>query len=83
MNLGEHLVVFYWRGIAGKSLLNRFFQQATDDQAGAVMEYVGRALMNSEEVAESVCERIRELWCGRLDAISVNPENTDKKHKPF
>ena len=83
VNLGEHLVLFYWRGIAGRSLLNRFFQQATDDQAGAVMEYVGRALMNTEEVAESVCQRIRELWCGRFDVISVNPGKHGQEAQAF
>ena len=35
VKLGEHLVVLYWRGVAPRSLIDRFFQQATDEQAGA------------------------------------------------
>ena len=70
VKLGEHLVVLYWRGVAPRSLLDRFFQQADDDLAGAIMEYVGRALLNSEEIADSVCERIQELWDQRLETIS-------------
>ena len=73
VKLGEHLVVLYWRRVAPRSLLDRFFQQATADQAGAVMGYVGRVLLNSEEIAESVCQRIQELWSRRLDVITASP----------
>ena len=68
--VGEHLVVLYWRGVAPGSLLDRFFQQADDNLAGAVMEYVGRPLLNSEdEATHAVGQRIQKLWDQRLETI--------------
>jgi len=82
--LGEHLVVLYWRRVAPGSLVDRFFQQAADDQAGAVMEYVGRALLQSEEeVADPVCERIQELWSRRLDVITADPGQHRREAQAF
>ncbi len=83
VKLGEHLVVLYWRRVAPRSLLHRFFQRAADDQAGAVMEYVGRALLKSEEVADSVCQRIQELWSRRLDVITADPGRHGREAQAF
>ena len=71
VKLGEHLVTFYWRDLTPHSLLDQFFQQADDDLAGAVMEYVGRTLINCKEgVTHAVSQRIQKLWDQRLETIS-------------
>ncbi len=65
--LAEHLVTFFWRGVADLALLDEFFDRADDELASDVMEFVGRALHNTEgEVADSIRERIQELWDRRL-----------------
>lgn len=72
--LGQHLVVFYWRSVADESLLDKFFEKASDELAGTVMEFVGRALRNAEDdVPPPVLERIRELWNRRLGIIAEDP----------
>ena len=83
VKLGEHLVVLYWRRVAPRSLLHRFFQRVADDQAGAVMEYVGGALLKSEEVADSVCHRIQELWGCRIDVITADPGRHGREAQAF
>jgi len=84
VKLGEHLVVLYWRGVAPRSLLDRFFQQADDDLAGSVMEYVGRALLNSEdEVTHAVGQRIQKLWDQRLETISDSAGEHGREARAF
>ncbi len=73
--LGEHLVTFHWRGQLPQALLKRWFEVADDELAAHSMEFVGRALQNTEgEVSPEVVERIRDLWDWRCDAIGDNPE---------
>lgn len=73
--LGEHLVTFYWRGQLPWPLLERWFDAADDWLAARCMEFVGRALRNTEgEVQPEIRERIRALWDRRLDVIGTSPE---------
>ena len=73
--LGEHLVTFHWRGQLPRPLLERWFEVADDELAAHSMEFVGRALRDTEgEVAAVVLQRIRDLWDWRLDAIRDCPE---------
>ncbi len=82
--LGEHLVVFFWRGVVPRSLVDRWFELANDEQAGRVMEVIGRALQNEKgDVPEPVQERIRELWVSRLDAIEAQPEAHQREAQAF
>ncbi len=73
--LGEHLVAFHWRGQLPRPFLERWFEVAGDALAAYSMEFVGRALRNTEgEVPPEVLQRIRDLWDWRLDAIGDSPE---------
>ena len=84
VKLGEHLVTFYWRNLTPQSLVDQFFQQADDDLAGAVMEYVGRVLLNSEQgVTHAVGERIQKLWDQRLDNISDSTDEHGREAQAF
>lgn len=74
VKLGEHLIAFYWRGVADDQVLERFFGQADDEVASDVMEFVGRALRNTEgEISEGVGKHVRELWDRRLAVATADP----------
>ena len=73
--LGEHLVTFYWRGCLQPALLERWFERADDELAAQVMDFLGRALNDTEEdIDPQVLQRIRQLWDSRLEAITQEPE---------
>ncbi len=73
--LGEHLVTFHWRGCLQPALLERWFERADDDLAARVMNFLGRALNNTEEdIDPEVLRRIQQLWDSRLEAIAQEPE---------
>ncbi|WP_419854767.1 hypothetical protein [Candidatus Poriferisodalis sp.] len=73
--LAEHLVIFHWRGKLPRQLLERWFNFADDALAAHSMDFVGRALRNTEgDVPAEVLRRIRDLWNWRLDAIGDSPE---------
>ena len=73
--LGEHLVTFHWRGCLQSALLERWFERADDELAARVMNFLGRALNNTEEDIEPrVLQRIQQLWDTRLEAIAQEPE---------
>ena len=73
--LGEHLATLFWRGHLQPPLLERWFELADDDLAGRVMNFLGRALRNTEgDIDPEVLPRIRQLWDSRLDVIGSEPE---------
>ena len=73
--LGEHLLAFHWRGCLQPALLERWFERADDELAARVMDFLGRALNNTEEDIEpEVLQRVQQLWDTRLDAIAREPE---------
>ena len=73
--LGEHLVTFHWRGSLPPALLERWFERADDELAARVMNFLGRALNNTEEdIDPEVLQRIQQLWDSRLEAIAQEPE---------
>ncbi len=83
-NLGEHLVVFHWRGKLPRQMLERWFEAAGDDLAAHSMEFVGRALRNTEgKVPPEVLQRIRDLWDWRLDVIGTSPEQHPLEARAF
>ncbi|MDE0120438.1 MAG: hypothetical protein OXS33_01730 [bacterium] len=84
VSLGEHLAALYWRGVISAPLLDRFFRRADDNLASTVMEYIGRALMNSDgDLPPSFARRIRELWNRRLETILSNPKAHVQEGKMF
>ena len=73
--LGEHLVTFRWRGCLPPALLERWFERADDELAARVMNFLGRALSNTEDdIDPQVLQRIQQLWDTRLEAIAQEPE---------
>lgn len=75
VKLGEHLLTFYWRGVADDQVLEEFLGRADDELASDVMEFIGRALRNTEgEISESVGQHIQELWDRRLAVAATDPE---------
>ena len=73
--LGEHLVTLHWRGCLQPALLERWFERADDELAARVMDFLGRALNNTEEdIDPQVLQRIQELWDSRLEAIAQEPQ---------
>lgn len=82
--LGEHLVTLHWRGHLDPSLLERWFERADDKLAGDVMEFLGRALRNTEgDVHPLVLQRIRDLWDSRLGMIGSQPESHESEAHAF
>ena len=73
--LGEHLVTFYWRGVASYAIVDEFFDHADDELAGHAMEFVGRSLRETDgAVPERIAKRIQQLWDRRLEVIARDPE---------
>ena len=73
--LGEHLVTFHWRGCLQPALLERWFERADDELAAQVMDFLGRALNDTEEdIDPPVLQRIQRLWDTRFEAIAQEPE---------
>lgn len=71
-NLGEHLMVFYWRGKLNisepESLLGRFWKKASPFVRGKALVFVGRNLQDTEgEVEAKTLDRMKKLWESRLE----------------
>ena len=68
-------MTFHWRGCVQPALLERWFERADDEIAARVMDFLGRALNNTEgDIDPEVLQRIRQLWDSRLEAIASEPE---------
>jgi len=65
--LGEHLVVFYWRGKLDlnhpENLLVRFWEKASPSVRGWVIQFVGRSLTNDKgTMPQVIIKRLEVLW---------------------
>ena len=70
--LGEHLMVFYWRGKLvldqPESILVRFFEKASPSVRGAAMRFVGQSVKDTEgDIKAEILGRIIKLWETRLE----------------
>lgn len=79
--LGEHLLVFYWRGKFDlnhpESLLVRFWEKASPSVRGWVIQFVGRSLKNDKgSVPTVVIKRLEVLW---ERSLSEAKNASDKK----
>jgi hypothetical protein len=82
--LGQHLVTFFWRGLADISLLDEFFDRADDELASDVMEFVGRVLHNTTgDLSDGIRVRIQELWERRLAAGAEDPKAHQAELRAF
>ena len=72
-HLGEHLMVFYWRGRLGLDGLAKFYARASADLRRETMEFVGRSLGNTTgDVEAEVVERLIALWQARFEACRAS-----------
>ena len=72
--LTEHLVATYWRGeiTLDDPLLVSFWENASDELRGHVMDFIGRNLKSLEEpLAPDAEERLRALWTARYEVASA------------
>jgi hypothetical protein len=63
--LAEHLMVFYWRGklLLDDPLLASFWKNAPDGLRAHALEFVGRALQQTEgDVPAEILDRLKQLW---------------------
>jgi len=77
--LGEHLVVFYWRGKLDldhpESLLVRFWLKASPSVRGWAIQFVGRSLTNDKaSVQPEIIKRLEALWEKRLSETKSTPD---------
>jgi hypothetical protein len=77
--LGEHLVVFYWRGKLDldhpESLLVRFWEKASPSVKGWAIQFVGRSLTNDKaSVQPEIIKRLEALWEKRLSEAKSTPD---------
>jgi hypothetical protein len=70
-HLGEHLMVFYWRGKLGlDGLLAKFYARASADLRRETMEFVGRSLGSTKgDVEAEVIEKVVALWPDALRGL--------------
>ena len=73
-SLADHLMILYWIGHLklDDALLTEFYDRAPDELRAHALEFVGRALKNSDNVPAEQIERLKTLWQKRLAA------NTEK-----
>lgn len=78
--LGEHLLIQYWRGhldLSEDGFIRRFFESADDDARAAALNLVGRSLDdafgNGKEAPPSdLIERLRALWKWRIETVTAD-----------
>jgi len=78
--LAEHLMVFHWRGKLSLDdpLLATFWEKAPDTLRGHALEFVGRALKQTEEeIPEEIIERLKNLWESRLEQARRSPSPSE------
>lgn len=77
--LAEHLSVYFLWGLVplgSDSLITMYFENASDEQRGDVIRYVGDSFSGAEEDPPSdVVERITELWRWRNE-VAGQPGNS-------
>jgi|LFRM01.1.fsa_nt_gb hypothetical protein len=86
--LAEHLMVFYWRGKLSLEdpLLRTFWEKAPDGVRGHAIEFVGRALKQTEgDIPAEIFERLKQLWELRLAIAkkAQQPSDFEKEMAAF
>lgn len=86
--LAEHLMEFYWRGklSLGEPLLTAFWEKAPDGLRGHAIEFVGRALKQTEgDIPAEILDRLKKLWELRLAIAkkAQQPSDFEKEMAAF
>lgn len=76
--LGDHLMVYYWRGEIALSddLLRDFFDKAPDSIRSHALGWIGRNLhrLESGDLAPEIASRLQDLWNWRSDNPNVSTD---------
>jgi hypothetical protein len=78
--LAQHLMVFYWRGklLPDDPLLASFWKNDPDGLRCHALEFVGRALMQTEgDIPTEILDRLKQLWGMRLATAKKAQEFSD------
>lgn len=86
--LAKHLMVFYWRGKLSleNPLLTAFWEKAPDGLRGHAIEFVGRALKQTEgDIPAEILDRRKQLWELRLAIAkkAQQPSDFEKEMAAF
>lgn len=86
--LTEHLMAFYWRGKLSLEdpLFRTFWEKAPDGVRGHAIEFVGRALKQTEgDIPAEILERLKQLWELRLAIAkkAQQPSDFEKEMAAF
>ena len=83
-------MVFFWRARIqfgdSNQLIERFFENASDDLKGKALGFIGRTAENFEgQIPDDTVHRLTALWERRISSISVSNgvENHKKELKSF
>lgn len=80
-SLGEHLMVFYLRGLVGlepQDLVRTFFAQAEVGLRRKTLSFVGRVLeRDPNPIPDALVARARALYEFRLQEVSASPDEGD------
>jgi hypothetical protein len=86
----DHLMLLHSWGVLhfdqSDSLLNKFYEKASDNFRGHAIDFIGRSLSNIEgEIHPEILERLRYLWKKRIDEAkqSSNTENHTEEISAF
>jgi len=86
----DHLMLLYSWGVLhfdqSDTLLNKFYEKASDNFRGHAIDFIGRCLSNTgEEIDPDILERLRYLWKKRIDEAkqSSNTENYTEEISAF
>jgi hypothetical protein len=66
-----------------EGLLTRFFAAASDELRASATEFVGRALQSNDEITPDIWARLTALWAARLDAGSMQVDQSRKELASF
>lgn len=84
IELGNHLVIFYCRGVADYEIVDDYFQMAGDELTGSVMGSIGTDLKDVDgELDQSISKRIQDLWNERRVTVQHNVEDHTEEMRAF
>ena len=85
-SLTDHLMILYWIGRLklNEGPLVEFYERASEELRAHALNFVGRALKDSDNVSSDQLERLKQLWEQRLAAnTGTNAQKSSKEVAQF